>query len=126
MENDESYMLSADDVNGSFRVLDGKSEIPLIKVNVKVTGLVEESTIPLQVERIDAYQQMAEKEIEDRVLALVKKFQKNKVDPMGFGRRYRAMHPGKDNHWEEWLQAYPKAEFEVKAKVRLRGTGTIR
>jgi spore germination protein KC len=58
-------------------------------------------------------------------LALLKKIQKANVDPMGFGLRYRATHPGNDA-WKQWQSIYPTIKFVVNPNIQIEGTGIIK
>ena len=58
-------------------------------------------------------------------VALLRKIQKAGVDPVGFGLRYRATHPG-SGAWKQWESIYPTVKFVVRANIKIEGTGLIK
>ncbi|KYD05818.1 hypothetical protein B4102_3140 [Heyndrickxia sporothermodurans] len=50
--------------------------------------------------------------------------QKEGVDPIGFGMRYRSRHFN-TNDWEEWQHLYPNIKFKVHSNVQIEDTGLI-
>lgn len=99
---------------------------PNIELIIDMEGIVEESTETIKEESLKEYEKLVEKEVERKAHALLTEFQKENVDPIGFGLRYRATHFGNEEEkWEEWQALYPEIEFSIKATVKLEGTGII-
>jgi spore germination protein KC len=50
------------------------------------------------------------------------KMQKENVDPIGFGLRYRNM--GNDD-WKTWQKLYPTIKFKVNIDINISDTGLV-
>ncbi|CAM4005821.1 Ger(x)C family spore germination protein [Cohnella lubricantis] len=123
--NDGFFIIAAENCKGTF-TLNTRNGKAVIHLYVRVNGIVEESTVPLSKEKLSMYERAAEQQVNKRVLSLFYKLQQAKVDPIGFGLRYRARHTGNpDQVWRDWLRLYPEAEFKVQSKVKLMSTGQI-
>ncbi|WP_317890771.1 Ger(x)C family spore germination C-terminal domain-containing protein [Paenibacillus arenilitoris] len=57
--------------------------------------------------------------------SLLRKIQKAGVDPLGFGLRYRATHPG-NGAWGKWQSVYPHVKFVVETDMKIEGTGLLK
>lgn len=65
-------------------------------------------------------------EVEEQINSLLKKLQKEEVDPLGFGLRYRATETGKEsNKIEKWDEMYPDVQFKVNITVDMNNVGII-
>ncbi len=107
--------------------MDTSNEVePRIIVNVKMEGIVDESSKPLYDENWNEVVVQAQKTEEEAIMKLLTKFQKNSIDPLGFGLMYTAMHIGKEQDWIDWQALYPQVRFEAHVKIKLRATGAIK
>ncbi|MCA0755317.1 Ger(x)C family spore germination C-terminal domain-containing protein [Paenibacillus sp. N4] len=80
-------------------------------------GLFEQEWTNVEKQLSESYSKSAE--------ALLRKIRKAGVDPLGFGLRYRATHPG-SGAWKEWQSIYRDIKFIVKADIKIEGTGLIK
>jgi spore germination protein KC len=88
--------------------------------------VIEESLTPIEDDKLEIYGQVAAEESKKRVESLLQKFQKEGVDPFGFGLRYRATRVGsEEDKWQEWKEMYPNVIFDVTVKTEIKGTGII-
>ncbi|TJY43965.1 Ger(x)C family spore germination protein [Cohnella pontilimi] len=105
----------------------GTDENPRIVFHVRMRGETEESSAGV----FDKSWTKLEKYLEDQVVEdytnFLRKLQQAKVDPIGFGMRYRAIrHEGHGEFDKWWNTVYPNVEFKVYANVEIRGTGIIK
>ncbi|MCQ6282477.1 Ger(x)C family spore germination protein [Bacillus sp. EB600] len=96
----------------------------VLKMNVKMAGIVEESKIRLSQFKLNQYNKLAGKEAKKRILTFLSDMHKNGVDPIGFGLRYQATHLDNQNRANEWNQIYPNLKFDVSVKVDIKDVGT--
>ncbi|MGO4543202.1 Ger(x)C family spore germination protein [Paenibacillus sp. 2TAB23] len=111
-------------IHSNFRIGKQNGE-DTITVNIKMRVVFEEAPKGLYDEQWRPIEISLNQEYAKSCLALLKKIQKANVDPIGFGLRYRANHPGKDV-WKEWKSIYPNIAFKVNADIRIEGTGLIK
>ncbi|MDQ1003214.1 hypothetical protein QFZ28_003614 [Neobacillus niacini] len=52
------------------------------------------------------------------------KMQKENVDPIGFGLRYRSRNMGNDD-WKTWQKLYPTIKFKVNIDINISDTGLV-
>ncbi|WP_342404630.1 Ger(x)C family spore germination protein [Brevibacillus sp. FSL K6-2834] len=100
---------------------------PVVDVAVEVRGILFGYTGSRNLEDPSERSEITRKlgaEIEKEITLLLKKLQKKKWDPASIEESFRQKYRG------EWgrsigLELYQKAEFRVKAKVEIIGTGTM-
>ncbi|WEK54147.1 MAG: Ger(x)C family spore germination protein [Candidatus Cohnella colombiensis] len=64
-------------------------------------------------------------QIESNVIGLIKKLQELKLDPVGFGEKYRIKHGGELQE-EEWLERiFPEMSLQIKVTVNLERKGML-
>lgn len=102
------------------------SNAPVVGVSINMIGAAEETSKPIYEEDWSQIEAAIENEERVQFTSLLKKLQKNGLDPLGFGLLYRATHHGREQDWEEWQALYPKAKFDVQVKMKLKGTGAIK
>ncbi|WP_428911199.1 Ger(x)C family spore germination protein [Niallia sp. Krafla_26] len=126
IEKDGSeYMISVDDANTKFKVLTG-NKIPVIKVNIDMAGIVEESDRSIEPKRLDILSKHTSDEVGEWIKELLVEFQENKLDPVGFGLRYRATRLNHKDLFKEWEdELYPNAKFDVNVNIGIKSTGVI-
>ncbi|WP_409294996.1 Ger(x)C family spore germination protein [Peribacillus sp. SCS-26] len=119
------YSINAESTKAKYKIHGGSW--PKIKFNIKINGVLEE-------DRQEGYftekkqkeaSSIIETDFNVRVLDLLEKIRKHKVDPIGFGFRYQAEHWKRDEQ-EEWARIYDKAKFEVHTEVEIKSTGILR
>jgi spore germination protein KC len=117
--------IAANEIKTSYSIQNADTDKPIVRLFIKVTGLLEESKHPVKIEELPLFEKATEQVLQKRVLALFKKLQKAGVDPVGIGLRYRATHRIDKGEWEKWQAKYSQLDFQVTAKVNLIGTGVI-
>lgn len=123
-ENGEHFFLFTDSVKMDYQIVKGR--YPFIRIECKMSVTIEESKQPTTDKEMKHLEQLAEREISQRILRVVKKFQKQEVDPIGFGLRYRANHSNNHDEWEKWKELYPLIEFKVDPMVDITSSGLIK
>lgn len=127
IEDENNYVLVAtDNVRASFSVGDIYSDRPVLRAHVLITGLIEEAQKPAAIKSLEQLEKLGEKQINKKFTALLQKFQKANVDPVGFGLRFRAMHRTDEKEWKRWEEIYPNAKIEVTSTLKLKGTGVTK
>lgn len=123
--DDGFFVIAANNAKGSFSIREQQGKA-VIRLSVHVSGIIEEASVPVLQANLPSYERMAEAKINETTLALFQKLQQVKVDPVGFGLRYRGRHIGNpDLVWKKWLELYPNAQFEIKSKVTLFSAGQL-
>jgi len=101
-------------------------ETPTVSLNLKLSGTVEESPVPLLDSRLhDAERQIARR-LSDETETLLYKLRDAGVDPYGFGLQFMASRFGRSKQWEQWKSAFSHLRFQVHATVKIDGTGLVR
>ncbi|MEH7117603.1 Ger(x)C family spore germination protein [Neobacillus vireti] len=117
-------VLNTQKVKTSYKIFTTKEKHPYIKVNVSMSGTLEEASKRVPISRLSEYERAAEDEISKNFEKLLIKLQKADVDPIGFGLRYRSRHFNEDD-WQEWKKLYPNIVFKVDSKVQIQDPGLI-
>lgn len=121
-ESRDHFTMGIDDVNVKFKI---KPEMNTIQLDVKIAGIIEESDFKLADDKLPHYSKLVEKKLKQRIIDLLTKLQENKLDPLGFGLRYKATRLATRDLWKEWQQLYPQLEFDVTVDAGIKSTGTI-
>ncbi|WP_274365116.1 Ger(x)C family spore germination protein [Paenibacillus thermotolerans] len=120
------FVISADDVTGKY-TFEKRGGQNYIKVNMRINGVIEETNMNINENDLGRLEKMTEKTVNQRVEAFLVKLQKEGVDPIGFGLRYRARHFGPEERvWKEWQGIYPGIKFDVHTHVKLTSTGVLK
>jgi len=125
-ENQAPYFVfSTDQVRTTYEI-QSENKTTNIVLNIEISGVVEESFDVLDDQKKTEYEKNIEKEVTSQMEDILRLFQKEKVDPVGFGLRYRASHTGKESaKIEEWERIYPLAEIKVNTQVKMKNVGII-
>lgn len=97
-----------------------------IEINIKVEGIVNEFTgnEDLKPYLIKQIEKKFEKEINEECLAMVKKFQKKQIDPIGFGHFVKTKTRGFD--YKQWRESgYQDLTVKINSKVKITEAGII-
>jgi len=124
-KNNLYFTLSVDTVKVKYKILTPANKTPVLKVDVKMEGLVEESKDYLPPSKMDIYSKYASEASKKRIVDFLKLLQKKRVDPLGFGLRYQATRLHTRDTYAEWQQIYPRLKFDVSVKTAVKSTGTI-
>lgn len=97
-------------------------------VHVKMPAVISERVFPYDMRKnFKKFEEMVAKEIDKQIERLIRKCQRKKVDPFGFGLYARAF---EYKHWKQvednWGEAFAKAEVNVTVKATIRGMGSVR
>ncbi|WP_062356864.1 Ger(x)C family spore germination protein [Bacillus kwashiorkori] len=123
-QEDLTFTMYIDTINSKFKIITNKGK-PYINVNVDVIGIIEETNQKLQDEKLEEYSKIVKKEMEKQVSSLLKYFQENKADPLGFGLRYKATRLHTYNTEQKWKELYPEIDFKVHINPKIKSTGTV-
>lgn len=108
-----------------YKIIKNNGQPTSIKIDVKMSGIISQSNKNLSMENLNDYNKLASKEIKKELEKLFTKVQEEKLDPFGFGLRYRTMQLHQENTFKEWEIAYPNLTIDVTVDVNLKSTGTI-
>ncbi|MDQ1912340.1 Ger(x)C family spore germination protein [Paenibacillus sp. GD4] len=125
----QSFSILSRDIKLKYHVLDDGEGGVRIAARFDILGVIQErhDHEPITDEQLPELEKLAERQIEQQLTKLLLKLQKNRLDPIGFGLRYRAARwDSYEQEVESWERLYPRAAFEVTAKCRLVDTGYIR
>lgn len=100
-------------------------EKPLhVTIDIKIVGVIKEYTGDrLTPKLVNEIEKNLEKVINEKCLELIKRFQKKKSDPVGFGFLHRKYIRGYD--FNKWEDDYQNLTVKVNTKVRIAETGVI-
>lgn len=129
--------------NGSFKVdlgIDKEAEIKSIAskrkiklskkypsevvIHIKIKGVIPEYTgdkITPQI--VKEVEKALKKEVNNKCLSLVKQFQEQGIDPIGFGFYHRKQIRGYD--FKMWEEDYKRLTFKIKTDVKIVETGVV-
>ncbi|CCQ98139.1 hypothetical protein CULT_80035 [[Clostridium] ultunense Esp] len=93
-------------------------------IQVQLEGELNEMKAKSTQKDLPVYESMATQTLKKKVERLIKKIQKNNVDPLGLGLLYRSHHLGEQG-WEKWESSYPRMKIDVDVKVKIFSTGGI-
>lgn len=97
---------------------------PAVVMNITVHGLFEEAPEGLFSDNWKTIEKELGESYSGQVKALLDKLRNANVDPMGFGLKYRATHPG-NAAYDNWEKLYPDIQFIVKSDIKIESTGMI-
>jgi spore germination protein KC len=112
------------EIHSKFRIGKQNGE-DTITMDVKMKVVFEEAPKGLYSAQWGPVEEDLNKEYAKSCVKLLRKIQKAGVDPIGFGLRYRATHPGSDA-FKKWESMYPTIKFVVRANIIIEGTGLIK
>ncbi|GIP38108.1 germination protein GerYC [Paenibacillus sp. J31TS4] len=122
-----TFSLSITEFRASYNI--EESEPPTLKARIYLSGIAESSKAPKTKPFTQNWGELEEEAatvVRERVAALLKKLQRHKIDPIGFGLRYRATQHRGHAEWNDWVRIAPKLNYDIEVKVKLEGTGTLR
>ena len=120
------FVFSSDDVKTSYKMMENGNGPVTVHYDIRTSGIVEESFVALDEKKTADYEKAIAKEVENEIKKLLEQFQKEKVDPIGFGLRYRGKHIGDEaNKIKKWKEIYEQVKFVVDVSVQLESVGDI-
>ncbi|TXC91573.1 Ger(x)C family spore germination protein [Metabacillus litoralis] len=125
-DNSPYFIFSTDNVKANYDLIVNEKSPSKISYKIKVNGVVEEAFDDLEDTKIKEYEKLLEKQLESKILDLLMQLQKEKVDPIGFGLKYRAMNKGKESEKiETWNNIYSNLEFDINVTAEMDHVGVI-
>ncbi|MDM5327324.1 Ger(x)C family spore germination protein [Neobacillus sp. CF12] len=124
VNGEQSFVIDIQGVKTNYKIMTDNQKQPYIKVDIDLQGRIEEALFDVNNKDLRKYEKMANTYTKKQVYDVLVKLQKSKVDPIGFGLRYRSRHFEKDD-WETWMRLYPEIKFKVNANVQIKDTGLI-
>jgi spore germination protein KC len=121
---DQTFVVDVQGVKTNYKLMTDSQKQTYIKVDIKLQGRIEEALFNINNKDLRQYEKMANTYTKKQVYDVLIKLQKSKVDPLGFGLRYRSRHFEKDD-WETWERLYPEIKFKVKADIQIKDTGLV-
>lgn len=125
-KEDLTLLINIDHTKVKYKILTPGNQNPVIKMDVEMRGVIEESNKNLSADKIDLYNKYANEVSKKRIYKLLTLFQKEKVDPLGFGLRYKATRLHTKDTYAEWQEIYPNVEFDISVNVSIKSTGAIK
>ncbi|WPS85791.1 Ger(x)C family spore germination protein [Brevibacillus halotolerans] len=100
----------------------------IFDVNVHSTATISERLFPFNVmESPEELEKMIEENLEQKFSKMIRKLQKAKIDPVGFGMYARAYtYPQWKKVKENWLDNFQKSRVNIKVKVKIIGMGSVK
>ncbi|WP_417897115.1 Ger(x)C family spore germination protein [Bacillus haimaensis] len=99
-----------------------KNGEPQFHVHLKMDGVVREySGGKVDPKKIEEFQKAFEEDLEKKSTELIASFQKENVDPVGFGYEAKSRKRGFD--FKKWEEQYPNVKIKITSEVRIIGTG---
>jgi len=121
---DFDFTVYIDKVKTNYKITTNNNK-PVVKMNLELTGVIEESTQRLVQHKTEEYNRLAAAVLKKRLEAFLTYLQKNEVDPIGFGLRYEATRLHTEHIEEEWNKLYPELSFDVTVHVKITSLGSI-
>lgn len=118
------YGIFIDSTDVSYKIIENQSQ-PVIHIKVRHQGILEESFMSTKLTEMETYAKETAKVAKKDMVNLLTYFQKQNVDPIGFGLRYKATHLHTRNIIEEWQKLYPNIKFKVDVDVNIKSIGTM-
>lgn len=119
----ETLVLSVSSIKSRYRIVKQADGSHLLKLVVRIEGIFEEAPFGVYTSDWTKLEKAFNAQYEAEANHLLTKLQRQGIDPMGFGLRYRATHRGSEQTWKNWLSIYPRLKFDVTAKIKIEGTG---
>jgi spore germination protein KC len=122
--DDYKFGLFIDSSNVKYKIIT-ENDNPIIKMDVSLSGIIEDAKINTDAKKLEHYGQEASKLAKAHLTEVLQFFQKEQIDPIGFGLRYKATRLNTNNTYKVWQDIYPKIKFDVNVDVNVKSTGTI-
>ncbi|MBD8004384.1 Ger(x)C family spore germination protein [Bacillus norwichensis] len=121
----ENFTMSVDSARVKYKIITAPQKKPVLKMKIVIAGIIEESTFDMNPSELDTYSKMTAKKTKQEVLKVLRFLQKEDLDPLGFGLRYKATRIQNGKRYEEWQGIYPNLTFDVSVDAKIRSTGTV-
>ena len=119
------FLLNIDHISMKYKILSDNGRPSKIVLTIKKVGVIGESNKLLSPKKLSFYDVLAEQALEKQVRHLLLSLQEEKLDPFGFGLRYRTSKLHSAEPYKTWEEAYPDIDFDVVMKINLKSTGVM-
>lgn len=119
------YGVFIDSTSISYKINSENNQRPIIKYKIRHQGILEEASKYTESDLLEEYGKESSKVAKKLILELLTYLQKQNVDPLGFGLRYKATHLHTGDIYKEWRNLYPQAKFTIDMDVNIKSTGTM-
>ncbi len=98
---------------------------PEINMKIHITGKINDAAgTPLyQKKTIDMIEKTIKKQTEHQAKAMVRRFQKDEIDPLGLGDRARSQ--SRHFNFKDWETKYPDVPVHIKVNIRVTQGGIV-
>lgn len=119
--------LAIDNINSKVKYkIKVKKGNPEFNIILNMNARIQEYTGPKPIlfpKHIKEISKKLEKQIENDQMELIRIFQKNNVDPLGFGSKLEAHERNFDQ--KKWEKQYPHAKVKIKVNLEILHTGIV-
>lgn len=120
-ENREGHVKS---IHSKRKIKISKKNPSQVTINIKIRGIIPEYTgNKITSKVVKEVEEALEKKVREECLSLIKQFQDQNIDPVGFGFYHRKHIRGYD--FKKWDDDYKKLSFKIITKVNVVETGVI-
>ncbi|ARK24381.1 hypothetical protein SporoP37_06675 [Sporosarcina sp. P37] len=117
--------VSQSKMNYRFVTKNGNTTPDAIEMHFKIKGVIKEANKKILLSNLEEYNRLASKEMKKKIKHFLTEMQEEKLDPVGFGLRFRTTRLHKESLFAEWEKAYADMEFTIHVDVDLQGAGSI-
>ncbi|MCU9613523.1 Ger(x)C family spore germination protein [Caldibacillus lycopersici] len=125
-KEDQYFIIATESISVHYKIVEGHEKSPELRVDLKLTGILEEAKQRLFENKMEYYGKIASIDIKNEIEKLLVKFQEANVDPLGFGLLYQATHFQNDTEMKEWQELYPSLKIDVHVDTELEGVGLVK
>ena len=119
------YGIFVDSSSISYKINSDHNKQPIIYYKIRHQGILEEASRFTEAKHLEEYGKETSKVAKKLILEVLTYFQKQNVDPFGFGLRYKATHLHTADRYKEWENLYPEVRFIIDINVNIISTGKI-
>lgn len=119
------YGVFIDSTSIYYKINRENSKQPIINYKIRHQGILEESSKYTESNLLKEYGKETSKIAKKMILELLTYFQKQNVDPLGFGLRYKATNLHTGDTYKDWESLYPQAKFTLDINVNIISTGKM-
>jgi spore germination protein KC len=123
-EGERYFQVSADDLNITYKIGKDKENKPTLHIEGSIVGIIEEyKQGGISIADLEKYSRLTSEAVEEDVINVVTKLQKENIDPIGFGLRYRAYVDSTERGWQNWKDMYGYLSVTASIEAKIMGTG---
>lgn len=123
---DDLFMIELNRFNMDYKAVENMDGTVTLKINFDGKGLITESKNPLDIKRLDHFNQWADEKATENGRKFLSKLIEGGFDPIGFGLYYKGSKLHNElMEYEEWKKQYKNAKIEININIDLLGTGQL-